>query len=92
MSNHCFVDSNHAGDKTTRISMTGIHIFCNRAPIVWQSKIKNGVEMSTFGSEFTAMKNSVEMIAALGYKLRLFGVPIDASTDIFCDNEAVYKN
>ena len=92
VSNHCFVDSNHAGDKTTRISMTGIHIFCNRAPIVWQSKIQNGVEMSTFGSEFTAMKNSVEMIAALRYRLRMFGVPIDGSTDIFCDNEAVYKN
>ena len=22
----------------------------------------------------------------------MFGVPIDGSTDIFCDNEAVYKN
>ena len=37
------------------------------------------------------MKNSVELIAALQYKLRMFGVPIDGSTDIFCDNEAVYK-
>ena len=45
-----------------------------------------------FGSEFTAMKNSVELIAALRYKLRMFGVTIDGSTDIFCDNEAVYKN
>ena len=38
------------------------------------------------------MNNSVELIAALGYKLRMFGVPIDRYTDIFCDNEAVYKN
>ena len=38
------------------------------------------------------MKISVELIAALRYKLRMFGVPIDGSTDIFCDNEAVYKN
>ena len=38
------------------------------------------------------MKNSVELIAALRYKLRMFGVPIDGSTEIFCDNEAVYKN
>ena len=38
------------------------------------------------------MKNYVELIAALHYKLRIFGVPIDGSTDIFCDNEAVYKN
>ena len=38
------------------------------------------------------MKNSVELIAVLLYKLRMFEVPIDVSTDIFCDNEAVYKN
>ena len=38
------------------------------------------------------MKKSVELIAELQYKLRMFGVPIDGSTDTFCDNEAVYKN
>ena len=38
------------------------------------------------------MKNYVDLIAALRYKLRIFGVPIDGSTDIFCDNEAVYNN
>ena len=89
MSTHCFVDDNYTGDKTTRRSTTGILIFCNRAPIIWHSKRKNVVEMSTFGSEFTAMKNSVDMIAALQYKLRMFGIPIDGSTEIFCDNEAV---
>ena len=65
MSTHCFVDANHAGEKTTRRSVTGILIFCNRAPIIWHSKRKNGVETSTCGSEFTAMKNSVELIVAL---------------------------
>ena len=50
------------------------------------------METSTFGSEFTAMKNAVELIAALRYKLIMFGVPIDGLTDMFCDNEAVYKN
>ena len=45
-----------------------------------------------FGSEFTTINKYVEMIAALRYKLRMFGVPIDGSTYIFYDNEAVYKN
>ena len=62
---HCFVDTKHTGDKTTSIFMTGILIFCNKALIIWHSKRKNGVETSTFGSEFTATKNSVELIAAL---------------------------
>ena len=66
--------------------MTGILMFVNRAPIIWYSKRQNCVETSTFGSEFTAIKNAVELIAALIYKLRMFGVPIDGTTDMFCDN------
>ena len=40
-----------------------------------------------------AMRIAVELIEALrSYKLRTFGVPIEESTNIFCDNEAVTKN
>ena len=92
MTTHCFVDANHASDKVTRQSQSGILIFCNRAPIMWFSKRQNSVETSTFGSEFTALKQAVELVKALRYKLRMFGVPIEGPTDMFCDNEAVYKN
>jgi hypothetical protein len=47
-----FVDANHAGNKITRRSHTGILIFLNRAPIIWFSKAQKTVESSTFGSEF----------------------------------------
>ncbi len=67
-------------------------MFCNRAPVIWFSKRQNSVEASTFGSEFTAMKNAIEMIEALRYKLRMFGVPIEGPTNIFCDNGAVCVN
>ena len=92
MTTHCFVDSNHAADKVTRRSQTGILIFCNRSPLLWFSKRQNSVESSTFVSEFTALNNAVELVTALRYKLRMFGVPINSSIDIFCKNEAVYKN
>ena len=45
-----------------------------------------------FVSDFTAMKNTVEIIEALRYKLRMFGVTIDGSTNIFCDSGAVCVN
>ena len=32
------------------------------------------------------------MIKGLRYKLRMFKVPIDDSEDIYCENEAMYKN
>ncbi len=38
------------------------------------------------------MKNAVELIEALRYKLQIFGVPLENSANIFCDNEAAYKN
>ena len=91
-STHCFVDANHAGNMTNRRSQTGILIFMNWAPIIWHSKRQNTLKTSTFGSEITAMKNAIELIEALRYKLRMFGVPVEGPTNIFCDNEAVVKN
>ena len=38
------------------------------------------------------MKNAVEIIEALRYKLSMFGFLIDVSTKIFCDNGAVCVN
>ena len=37
VSTHCFVDSDHTGDKVTHRSQTGILIFLNQAPIIWYS-------------------------------------------------------
>jgi len=88
----CFVDANLAGDTITRRSQTGILIFVNRAPILWHSKRQNTVEASTFGSEIVALKNAIELIEGLRYKLRMFGVEIEGPTNIYCDNEAVVRN
>jgi hypothetical protein len=83
MSTHCFVNASHGSDCATRQSQTGILIFCNKAPILWHSKRQNTVEASTFRSKFQAMKNAVILIESLRYKLRMFGVPLDGSTNIF---------
>ena len=64
----------------------------NRAVVLWYSKRQNTVETSTFGSEFVAMRVAVELIEALRYKLRMFGVPVEGATNVFCDSEAVTKN
>ena len=85
------VNANHVSIQVDRRSQTGVLIFINRGPIQWFSKRQATVEVSTFGAEFCAMKTTVEMIEALKYKLRMFGVPIDGPANIFCDNEAVYK-
>ena len=76
----------------SRRSHTGVLIYINRAPIIWFSKRQNTVESSTFGSEFVAMKQAVELVEGLRYKLRMMGVEVDGPTNLFCDNEAVVLN
>ena len=89
---NCFVDADHAGNRVTRRSHTGIIMYCNTAPIIWYSKRQNTVESSTFGSEFVALKIATELIEGLRYKLRMFGVPIEGEARVFCDNESVVKS
>jgi hypothetical protein len=62
------------------------------AAIIWHSKRQNSVEASTFGSEFTAMKNAIELTGVLRCKLRMFGIQVKGPTNVYCDNEAVCKN
>jgi hypothetical protein len=66
--------SNDAGGTETRRFQTSILSFCNVAPI-WFSKRQP--EASTSGLELTGMKKALEMIEALRWKLRVFGIPID---------------
>ena len=87
-----YVDANHAGNLANRRSHSGILIYVNNAPIIWYSKRQNTVEASSFGSEYIALRICTEMIEALRYKLRCFGVPINGSADVFCDNKSVVTN
>ena len=84
-----FVDADHAVDKVTRRSHSGILIYLNNAPIDRYSKKQNTVESSTFGIEFIAMRISCDKIEALRYKLRMFGIPIIDPSDVYCDNGSV---
>lgn len=87
-----YVDANHAGNLANRRSHSGILIYVNNALIVWFSKRQNTVESSSFGSEFVALRIAVDLIEALIYKLRMFGVTIIEKANVFCDNESVVTN
>jgi hypothetical protein len=54
------VNSNHAGDKTTRQLRTGLLIFLNMLLINWLSQKQPTIESSVFGAEFVAMKLGME--------------------------------
>ena len=88
----CLVDADHAGNVVTRQSHTGVLIYGMNAPIIWFFKKQNKVESSTFRSECVAMRIARDLIVAIRYKLRMFGVPLDGPMDTICDNHGVVKN
>ena len=77
------VDADHAGDTQTRISRTSLIVYLQFAPIYWFSKKQNSVEISSFGSQFCAMKQCYEYLRGLRYKLRMMGIPVNAPEYIF---------
>ena len=88
----CFVDANHAGNKVTRRSHTGVFILLNNTPVIAFSKRQNTCESSTYGSELVAMRIARDMCSALRIKLKCFGTLIAGSTNVFCDDNAVVHN
>jgi hypothetical protein len=87
-----FCDSDHAHDKVTGRSITGLICFVGSTPIIWESKRQSCVQTSTFGAEFTALKRAVEKVVMIRYHLRSMGVPITKASAIWVDNMSVILN
>ena len=86
------VDADFAGDKVRRRSRTGFFIFINSAPIAWYSKRQATIETSAFGAEFVAMKQGIEALRGLRYKLRMMGIPLSGPSYVYGDNKSVITN
>ena len=70
----------------------GLLFFLNNAPIFFYSKCQNTVESSTVDSEFVALRIACDMVVALRYKLRCFGVLFPGPASLLCDKQGVVKN
>ena len=88
----CFVDADHAGESLSHWSRTGYIVLLNNAPIYWFSKKMASIETSTVGSEFMTMKQATEYMCGLGYKLRMFGIPVNEPEFVYGDNQSVLVN
>ena len=87
-----FVDSDHAHDRITRRSITGVLILVGRTPVFFMSKRQGAIETSTYGAEFCAMRTAVEEVQAVRYMLRCLGVRIAHASLICGDNMGVILN
>ena len=88
----CYVDSDWAGDKSHRRSVTGYILYLGKTAIAWYCKTQSMVETSTYSAEFIALKTAVEHIKGLRQALRAFGVKVTKPSDVRCDNKSVVSN
>ena len=83
---------NKESNLATRRSHSGILIYVNNALINFCSKRHNTVESSCYGSKFVVLIINTEMVEALRYNLRTFGVNLEGPSEVYCDNKSVVKN
>ena len=88
----CYVDADHARDKVTCRSVTGIVMLLNNTPITWMSKRQRTVETSTYGSELVAARIATDLVIEMRYKLRMLGIRLEESSVMVGDNMAVVIN
>ena len=85
-----YVDSDHAHDKVSRRSITGIIIFVGGGFAL--ARRQGAIERSTYSAEFMAMKTAVEEVMSERYMLRCLGVKVTRLTPILGDNRSVIMN
>jgi hypothetical protein len=87
-----FFDSDHAHDKVTRRSMSGVIVVVGSTPITWKSKRQGAVQTSTYGAEFSAMRLATEEAITIRYMLRALGIKVSKPSMMAGDNAGVIAN
>lgn len=90
------VDADHAHDRSTGRSLTGLIVFVGSTPVFWSTKRQGAVATSTYHAEFAALKEATEQAINIRYYLRCLGIniPNDGSspTKVFGDNFSVIQS
>ena len=64
----------------------------NTALVQWFSKKQSKVETSVFGAEFLTMKQGIDVLRGLRYKLRMMGIPISSPLYIYGDYVSIVND
>jgi hypothetical protein len=81
-----YSDSDWAGDKDNRKSITGFIIFLLGAPILWRSKVQASVALSSTEAEFYALSEAAKEIKFIVQVLISMGIPVKLPVIVRVDN------
>jgi len=81
-----FTDSDWAGDKDNRISITGYLIFLLGAAILWKSQAQKSVSLSSTEAEYYALSEAAKEIKFVVQILLSMGIPVQLPIIVRVDN------
>ena len=81
-----YSDSDWAGDKDNRRSVTGYMLFLNGVLIAWKSKLQRTVALSSSEAEFYACGEAVKEVPFVVQILLFLGMPIELPVQVNIDN------
>ena len=81
-----YTDSDWAGDKTSRRSISGYIIFLMNCPIIWKSKQQSSVTLSSTEAEYVALSEAAIEIKFIYQVLQSMGIKVMLPIVVNIDN------
>ena len=81
-----YTNSDYAGDKTTRISITGYILFFMDVPIIWKSKSQKNITLSSSEVEYVALSEAAKEIKFVYQLLLSIGIQVQLPIVVRVDN------
>ena len=81
-----YSDSDWAGDKNNRRSISGFILYLCGVPIMWRSKQQASVSLSSTEAEYVAISEAAKEILFVLSVLKSMGIPIVSPVEVWVDN------
>jgi hypothetical protein len=81
-----YTDSDWAGDKNTRLSVTGYVLFLMNVPILWKSKAQKSLALSSSEAEYYALSEAAKDITFVHMLLTSMGMQVILPIVVKVDN------
>ena len=81
-----YTDSDYAGDKEARISVTGYILFFMGVPIIWKSKSQRSITLSSSEAEYVALSEAAKDIKFVYQLLQSISVNVKLPIVVRVDN------
>ena len=82
-----FVDSDWAGDTSTRKSTTGYALYMAGAPILYKCQLQTIVALSSTEAEFVAVADAGKAVLYIRSIIEQLNIPLPSATPMYVDNQ-----